>query len=218
MKGNSNMYHQLILASSSPQRKKLLEQIGIEVTLIPPEISEVRDEGMTIEDWVCKLALVKAENVAKKFRAGIVLGADTVVALGDKIFGKPRNDEEAKKMLGELSGTTHRVITGIALIDTFTKNTLVESVTTEVTMKKLSEPQIAGYVITKEPLDKAGGLCIQGRGAQFIEKINGCYTNVIGLPLAKLTDMLAQLPSKQPSGFERKRVDLLKDARELFPI
>lgn len=123
----------------------------------------------------------------------------------------------------ELSGTTHKVLTGLAIIDAFTKDTLVDYVSTEVTMKKLSEAQIAGYVITKEPLDKAGGLCIQGRGAQFIEKINGCYTNVVGLPLAKVTDMLAKLPSKQTpdfdkTSFERKRVDLLRNARELFPI
>lgn len=213
------MYRQIILASSSPARKKLLEQIGIEVRIVPPDISEVRDKDMTIEDWVCKLALAKAENVAKGFKSGVILGADTVVVLGNKIFRKPRNEEDAKNMLKELSGTTHKVITGLALIDAQTKNTLVECVTTEVTMKKLSDAQIAGYVITKEPLEKAGALCIQGRGAQFIEKINGCYTNVIGLPLAKLTDMLASLtPQKQRVSYGKKRVDLLTDVRELFPF
>ncbi|MEW6097539.1 MAG: Maf family protein [bacterium] len=213
------MYRQIILASSSPHRKKLLEQIGIEVRVVEPDISESRDEDMSFEEWVCKLALAKAESVAKRFKSGTVLGADTIVVLGDKIFRKPRNDEDAKNMLRELSGTTHKVITGLALIDTYTKNTLVEHVTTEVTMKKLSDAQIAGYVITKEPLEKAGALCIQGRGAQFIEKINGCYTNVIGLPLAKLTDMLANLtPQKQKLNFEKKRVDLLIDARDLFPF
>lgn len=209
----------IILASSSPQRKKLLEQIGFEVRIVHPDISEVRDESIPVEEWICKLALAKAENVAKRFKSGIILGADTLVVLGNKIFGKPKNDEDAKRILMELSGTTHKVITGLAIIDAFTKETLVDCVTTEVTMKKLSEAKIAGYVITKEPLEKAGGICIQGRGSQFIEKINGCYTNVVGLPLAKLTDMLAQLNSqKQTVSFERKRVDLLKDARELFPI
>jgi len=213
------MFRQIILASSSPQRKKLLEQIGIDVRVIPPNIDEVKDEDISFEEWVSKLALAKAESVAKQFRSGIILGADTIVVLGNKIFRKPRNDEEAKNMLRELSGTTHKVITGLALIDVWTKNTLVEQVTTEVTMKKLSEAQIAGYVITKEPLEKAGGLCIQGRGAQFIEKINGCYTNVIGLPLAKLTDMLAKLATQeQKLTFEKKRVDLLADAREFFPL
>jgi septum formation protein len=213
------MYRQIILASSSPQRKKLLEQIGFDVRIVPPDISEVRDEDMPIEEWVCKLALAKAENVAKRFKSGIILGADTVVILDNKIFRKPRNDEDAKNMLKELSGTTHKVITGLALIDAHTKNTLIDSVTTEVTMKKLSDAQIAGYVITKEPLEKAGALCIQGRGAQFIEKINGCYTNVIGLPLAKLTDMLSKFISqRQKISFEKKRVDLLTDARDLFPF
>jgi len=213
------MSRHLILASSSPQRKKLLEQIGIEVRIVPPEIDEVRNENVSFEEWVCQLALAKAENVAKHFRSGIILGVDTIVVLGDKIFRKPRNDEDAKNMLRELSGTTHKVITGLAIIDILTKNTLVEQVTTEVTMKKLSEAQIAGYVMTKEPLEKAGGLCIQGRGAQFIERINGCYTNVIGLPLAKLTDMLTQLtPQRQELKFEKKRLDLLRDARELFPF
>lgn len=212
------MYRQLILASSSPQRKKLLEQIGIDVTVVPSDISEARDEDMSIEEWVCKLALSKAEAVVKRFKTGIILGADTIVVLGNKIFRKPRNDEDAKNMIRELSGTTHKVITGLALIDAQTKNTLVDSVATEVTMKKLSEAQIAGYVITKEPLEKAGGLCIQGRGAQFIEKINGCYTNVVGLPLAKLTDMLANFTSqKQNLNIEKKRVDLLTNVRDLFP-
>jgi septum formation protein len=213
------MYRQIILASSSPQRKKLLEQIGFDVRVVPPDISEVRDEDISIEEWVCKLALAKAEDVVKRFKSGVILGADTVVVLGNKIFRKPRNDEDAKNMLKELSGTTHKVITGLALIDAYTKNTLVDSVTTEVTMKKLSDAQIAGYVITKEPLEKAGALCIQGRGAQFIEKINGCYTNIIGLPLAKLTDMLPKLtPQRQKVSVEKKRVDLLTDARDLFPF
>lgn len=210
------MYRTIILASASPQRKKLLEQIGLEVTIITPDISEERDVDISVEEWVCRLALAKAESVAKRFRSGIILGADTVVVLGNKIFRKPRNEEEAKNMLRELSGTTHQVITGLALIDVLTQKSLVEYVTTEVTMKKLSEAQIAGYVITKEPLEKAGGLCIQGRGAQFIEKINGCYTNVIGLPLAKLTDMLAQFTS--PKQEIKKRLDLLAEARELFPF
>jgi len=214
------MYRNLILASSSPQRKKLLEQIGIEVTVVAPDISEIKDEDISFEEWVCKLALAKAESVSKRFKSGIILGADTIVVLGDKIFRKPRNDEDAKRILRELSGTTHKVITGVALIDAKTKNTLVDSVTTEVTIKKLSDAQIAGYVITKEPLEKAGALCIQGIGAQFIERINGCYTNVIGLPLAKLTDMLANFtPQKEKlSDVERKRVDLLIGARDLFPF
>ncbi len=141
----------IILASSSPQRKKLLEQIGFDVTVVVPDISETMDSAITIEEWICKLALAKAENVAKKFKSGTILGADTIVVLGNKIFGKPRNDEDAKKMLMELSGTTHKVLTGLAIIDAFTKDTLVDYVTTEVTMKKLSESQIAGYVITKAP-------------------------------------------------------------------
>lgn len=210
------MYRTIILASSSPQRKKLLEQIGIDVTLVTPDISEERDVNIEVEDWVCRLALAKAESVVKRFKTGIILGVDTIVVLGGKIFRKPRNDEDAKNMLRELSGTTHQVITGLALIDVLTKKSLVDYVTTEVTMKKLSEAQIAGYVITKEPLEKAGGLCIQGRGAQFIEKINGCYTNVIGLPLAKLTDMLAQFTS--PKQEIKKRVNLLAEARELLPF
>lgn len=191
------MYQKLILASSSPQRKRLLEQIGIEVTVVPPEISEVKREDVPIEEWICRLALAKAENVAQRFKSGVVLGADTVVILDSKVFGKPKDNKEAEKMLHELSGTTHKVITGLALIDIEIKNTLVESVTTEVTLKGLSEAQIANYIITKEPLGKAGGLCAQGRGAQFIERIDGCYTNVIGLPLAKLTDMLERLTSQR---------------------
>ncbi|HAV43005.1 TPA: septum formation inhibitor Maf [bacterium] len=187
------MYQKLILASSSPQRKRLLEQIGIEVTVVPPEISEVKREDVPIEEWICRLALAKAENVAQRFKSGVVLGADTVVVLDSKVFGKPKDNKEAEEMLRELSGTTHKVITGLALIDIEIKNTLVESVTTEVTLKGLSQAQIANYIITKEPLGKAGGLCVQGRGAQFIERIDGCYTNVIGLPLAKLTDMLERL-------------------------
>jgi septum formation protein len=115
-----------------------------------------------------------------------------VVVYKGKIFGKPKDKIEAKKMLQQLSGTTHKVLTGIALVDAESGRSAVELVSTEVVMKSLLEEEIELYIATGEPIGKAGAVCIQGRGAQFISKVNGCYYNAIGLPISKFVDMLKE--------------------------
>jgi septum formation protein len=184
----------LILASASPQRKNLLKQIGLRFEVVESESSEfdILHSNLPPEIRVRKVALSKAENVAKKVKKGLIVGADTVVVYKGKIFGKPKDKIEAKKMLQQLSGTTHKVLTGVALVDAESGRSAVELVSTEVVMKSLLEEEIEFYIATGEPMGKAGAVCIQGKGAQFISKVNGCYYNVIGLPISKFVDMLKE--------------------------
>ncbi len=181
----------IILASASPQRKKLLEQIGIEFTIIPGMVDETMSDDLPPEEQVKKIALSKAQCVAKRNPIfDIIIGADTIVAYQDRILGKPHNTEEAEEMLRLLSGTTHRVLTGLAVMTP--NKTLLDVVSTEVRMKSLSNDEIQNYLATGEPIGKAGAVCIQGIGAKFIKGINGCFYNVVGLPLARLVEMLEE--------------------------
>lgn len=215
------MYSDLILASASPQRKKLLYQIGIKARIEPSQIDEDIDMGLMLpEEWVCKIALAKAKAVASRLMQGLILGVDTIVVLQGEILGKPNTEEKAKEMLKKLRGTTQQVITGLALLDAKTGRNMTDKVITDVTMKNISDAQIAGYVVTGEPLNKAGGLAIEGLGAKFITNISGCYFNVVGLPLARLVDMLAEFNYKldeETEGMDnRRRSDILAEAREFF--
>lgn len=182
----------LILASSSPQRAKLLKQIGFNFEVIFPEIEERTLGTVNPSEYVMAQAIAKAAEIASRVKEGIILGADTIVTCQGKIIGKPVSSAEASRMLRQLQGTTHEVITGVALLEAKSRQRLTDYVVTEVTMKSLTEEQITDYVVTGEPLGKAGGLDVAGRGAIFIEKITGCFYNLLGLPLAKLADMLAE--------------------------
>jgi len=192
------MHHvRLILASASPRREALLTQIGLDFRVEPSGISEERTRRPgDPASFVERAALAKAEEVAARVADGLVLGADTVVVIGGEALGKPESAADAREMLERLSGVTHQVYTGLALV-------LVErgQVTrrrtghelTHVTMRELTPEDIAGYLATGEPLDKAGGYGIQGRGAVLVSRIEGCYFNVVGLPLARLAEMLGAL-------------------------
>ncbi|WP_227767646.1 Maf family protein [Zhaonella formicivorans] len=179
----------LILASQSPRRKELLKQIGLEFEIIVSQAEE-KLEGDDPVILAEKLALKKAEEVAGQIDGGLVLGADTIVVLGGTILGKPQSKKEAVQMLTLLSGQKHRVITGVALIDAATKERRLGHEITEVKFRELTEQEIRGYVETKEYLDKAGAYGIQGLGALLVERIEGCYYNVVGLPLTRLYLML----------------------------
>lgn len=173
----------LILASASPRRKELLAQINCKFICRPSSCEELtfKDEPNP-KELVKKNAILKAKASLNKNNPNeIILGSDTVVALNNIIYGKPHDEKEAFSMLKNLSGKTHQVHTGIALI----KNEQIFSdvCTTDVTMKSLSDQEILNYIQTKEPQDKAGAYAIQGLASIFIEKINGCYFNVVGLPL-----------------------------------
>lgn len=176
-----------ILASKSPRRKELLNKIGINAEVIPSQVDEEAYKGLEAEKMVMELSFVKAADVARSFRKNtFVIGADTCVCLNGKIFGKPESAEDAKRMLKELSGKTHQVYTGYCVIDCSSGKAVSRCCETSVTFKELSEDEIEAYVNTREPLDKAGAYGIQEKGAIFVEKIDGDYSNVVGLPLCPL--------------------------------
>ena len=179
----------MILASSSPRRQELLQQIGIKFEVIPSDCEEIMDADISPEDLVMGNALKKARDVAcKSFYRDVVLGADTVVAIDKKIFGKPASEEEAKEMLLTLAGCSHDVYTGIALV--INDKEYCDYSKTSVKFTKMSEKEILDYIATGEPLDKAGAYGIQGKAAQYVEEIRGCYFNIVGLPLALLKRMV----------------------------
>lgn len=179
---------QIVLASASPRRHELLKYITTEFEILPSDIEEIA-QGSPSEQ-VVKLALDKASDIAQKRPNAVVIGADTLVAIGELILGKPKNKVDAARMLMMLSGETHSVYTGIAVI---ADGALVtRCVSTSVTFNEMSAREIAAYIDTDEPMDKAGAYGIQGYGGKFINKIDGCYFNVMGLPQSVLYDMIAK--------------------------
>lgn len=181
----------VILASSSPRRLQLLQQIGIEAEVRPAAFDEL-STGKMADEVVLANAVGKCQAVCADYGDKVpVIAADTVVVLDGKILGKPKDAADAVRMLTELSGRTHKVLTGVAV--GFDGRQLAEVCETEVIFRTLTAAEIADYVATGEPLDKAGAYGIQGRGAVFVEKINGCYNNVVGLPLTRLHLILAKL-------------------------
>lgn len=185
--------NQIILASASPRRKKLLEGIEIDFKVVPSEIDESKIKLDTPIQLVRRLSYLKAQDVASK-EDGIIIAADTVVSLEGNILEKPKDSNEAYQMLNKLSGKTHQVITGIAIINQ--DNSLIDHQATEVTFKHLTQEEIREYITTGEPLDKAGAYGIQGKGALFVKEIKGCFYNVVGLSLFKLAKMLKELGVK----------------------
>ena len=181
----------LILASGSPRRRQLLEQIGLTFVVRSSDVDESVSPGLTPAQVVESLSARKGEAVAAEAAPGdLVLSADTVVSLDGAILGKPRDRAEAEAMLTALSGRTHQVYTGVTLLQDGRR--LTEHEVTAVTFRPLSPEEIAAYVSTGEPMDKAGAYGIQGLGALLVERLEGDYFNVMGLPLCRLGEMLAQ--------------------------
>jgi septum formation protein len=175
----------IILASSSPRRAKILSQIGFNFKVVPSTVEEVFNHHDPVE--VSKdLALKKAAEIAERHPDNIVIGADTVVFLDKKILGKPVSDEDAYEMLRTLSAKTHEVYTAFAIVHKSTNKQMVDIERTEVTFRALSEEEIAEYVRSGEPMDKAGAYGIQDRSAVFVNKIVGDFYNVVGLPIARI--------------------------------
>lgn len=184
----------LLLASTSPRRRFLLREAGIAFDAVAPrDVAEDVPPGEPAEELVVRHALAKARSVAGANRGRLVLGADTVVVLDERVFGKPAEEEEARAMLAQLAGRTHTVYTGLALVDGPSGRELAEAEATAVTMRPLGDEEIKYYVATGEPLDKAGAYAVQGRGALLVERVDGDYFNVVGLPLYRLSKMLAAL-------------------------
>ncbi len=188
----------LVLASASPRRAALLSQIGMTFEIRPSDVVEPPHSaysGKRVDEVTQELALLKARAVAQFCDEGMIIGADTLVSLDGKLLGKPTDDADAVAMLTQLSGTTHEVVTGVVLIDASTGRTISWAETTQVYFRTLNPTEIADYINSGEASDKAGAYGIQGRGAAFVRRIEGCYFNVVGLPLASLVENLSNFQS-----------------------
>jgi len=193
---SDSVYHPsfgLVLASASPRRRELLLAAGFEVEVVPADVDERRLDHEAPAAYVRRLAVAKAAAVAARLSDGsrVILGADTVVVVDGDVLGKPRHEPEASQMLRRLSGRTHRVLTGVALVCGEESLEAVES--SEVTLVRLDEAAVAWYVATGEPMDKAGGYGIQGYASRFVDRIHGSYTNVVGLPVSLVDRLLRRL-------------------------
>jgi len=185
----------LILASTSPRRKEILERCGIPFTILSESIDERPLPDEKPLDFATRMAESKAIATQNQHSVphAYFLGADTIVVLDDTIYGKPADEQEACRFLGELQGRTHRVITAFALVDENGKIIVSEHDSSEVTIKTLSPEKIRSYVGTGEPMDKAGAYAAQGLGSRMIEKIQGSQNNVIGLPIEKILPHLRKI-------------------------
>ncbi|MBB5322115.1 Maf family protein [Marinobacter oulmenensis] len=180
----------LILASASPRRAELLTQIGLSFRVQPANIDETPAAAESALAYVERMAREKALAVAGQHPEDLVLGSDTSVVLDGLILGKPESDQQARETLNSLSGVTHQVMTAVALARGEFCDTVVS--VTDVTFRDLSDDEIAAYVATGEPADKAGSYGIQGRGGIFVSELKGSYSAVVGLPLQETADLLAQ--------------------------
>ncbi len=190
--GGMEIFMEYILASGSPRRAELLKGLGLQPRIVPAEI----DESAFCDDeptrMVTKLAMMKALHTAKRYsgKSFVCIGADTCVYIDGKILGKPKDEKEAEEMLALLSGKWHSVFTGYAVVNCETMEACGRRCETKVKFKELSQEEIKAYVKSGEPMDKAGAYGIQEKGALFIERIDGDYFNVVGLPLCELEKTL----------------------------
>jgi septum formation protein len=207
---------QIILASASPRRKELLERLGFTVKVIPGNVDETQIEEETPENFVKRMARTKTLAVVDRMQTTLyptdadgapirtgysgrgsdsrwVIGADTVVVVGDDVLGKPKDTAGAVEMLHRLSGQVHRVITGFCIHDLRKNKEGLQAVATEVTFKRLASSEIDKYIAVGESMDKAGAYAIQGVGAYLVDSIIGSYTNVVGLPLCQMVEMMEEM-------------------------
>ena len=182
---------QWVLASSSPRRQELLKLLVTDFEVVPSDVDESIHTAERPEAMVARLAREKALAVQEQRPSVCIIGADTVVVCEEEILGKPASHEEARSMLRKLSGKTHQVLTGVCLLHRETL--LVECATTDVTFCRLTDMEIENYLRSGEPFDKAGAYAIQGLGARFVERIDGCHFNVVGLPVSRLYQMMKLL-------------------------
>ncbi|MDE0041553.1 MAG: Maf family protein [Candidatus Poribacteria bacterium] len=186
-------FSNIILASASPRRAELLKQIGLDFQVCPSDLAEAIKTRTPPTKLVEELALMKAQTVGKRFNRGLIIGADTIVVINQQIIGKPENDHHAIEILSRLSGNRHKVITGVSLLDLDREQQVVWSESTLVYFRRLRESEILEYVRSHDVLDKAGAYGIQEKAAAFVSRIEGCYFNVVGLPLASLVEKLWEL-------------------------
>ena len=187
---NSASSPKIILASQSPRRRYLLEQAGIEFSVIPSSFDESSIRLSSPKIYVKQLADGKARDVSEKYPASWVIGADTIVFIDGTILGKPGSKSEARAMLERLSGKTHQVLTGYCICCQSAARSFTDAVKTEVQFKKLTDAEIDWYLNSGEPFGKAGAYAIQGIGTFLVRRINGSYTNVVGLPVCEVVEFL----------------------------
>jgi len=181
----------LILASRSPRRSELLRSLGVEFEVSPSKVDEITDPEQSPEQNATNIARDKALWVARHNPGSYILGADTMVVLGQEIIGQPKDEEDAFRILSKLAGKQHRVITGMVLITPEAEEYSTAVVST-VSIQSVSESKIRSYIATGEPLDKAGAYAIQGKGSFLVESWQGSYSNIVGLPLEALTGLFQQ--------------------------
>ena len=181
----------LILASASPRRADLLRELGLDFTVITSPTEEAHHEDFTARELCLFNAYRKARAVAKQHPQALVLGADTLVYLGTTLYGKPSDLADARRMLRELAGHTHQVVTGVCLLHLERHRCRLFAETTNVTFKPLTDVQISGYLAAIHPLDKAGAYAIQDRGDEIVAHISGSFSNVVGLPVERVKHELA---------------------------
>ena len=180
----------IILASKSPRRRYLLEQAGLEFTVLPSSFDEDSVAMTAPGPYAQQLAEGKARAVSEKHPDHWVIGADTIVLIDNNVLGKPGSDDEARAMLNQLSGKTHRVLTGYCICCKNLNRFFSETISTDVSFKDLSNKEIEWYIQSGEPFDKAGSYAIQGLGTFLVKNINGSYTNVVGLPVCEVVEFL----------------------------
>jgi len=179
-----------ILASASPRRSELLSLLGLRFEIMPSHVDETFMQGETPREHVLRLSGEKAEKAAAAHPNAWVMGADTIVIINGEVLGKPRSPDEAKEMLGKLSGRVHTVFTGFSVTKKSHSILVRDTVESSVRFREIPDDEMAWYVESEEPYDKAGGYAVQGMGAFFIKEIHGSYTNVMGLPLCEVVDVL----------------------------
>ena len=183
----------IVLASESTRRVDILRTLGISFSIIPPDIDERKKRDESIRDYVLRIAAEKAKKVGALFPDKWVIGADTVVVHKGKVLGKPKSEEEAMEMLTGLRGKWHKVLTGYCILNMSKQTSCKDVVETKVFIKDLTDEEIRRYIKTSEPFDKAGSYAVQGKGGFMVKEIKGSYSNVVGLPICEITDILLSL-------------------------
>jgi septum formation protein len=194
-----------ILASASPRRSELLKRLGLEFEVIPGDIDETFRATETPQEHVLRLSGEKALVIAHRHPDAWILGADTIVVIAGEVLGKPGSREEARTMLGKLSGREHEVFTGFSIVRQDRGNRISEVVRSSVLFRDITDDEMAWYTATDEPYDKAGAYAVQGLSSRFIRKIDGSYTNVMGLPLDEVTEALRRIDAIGCTGEDHGR-------------
>lgn len=195
------MFQKIILASGSPRRREIFTKLGINFQYVTANVDESFNPELPIEDEIMRVAATKAYSVSAIYEEAFIVGADTIVVLDGEIIGKPKDKYDAQNILSKLSNKKHEVFTGVAVVNK--KNKICERFyeKTDVYFKKLTNELINWYIDSEEPMDKAGAYGIQGKGSLLVEKIDGNYDNVMGLPAGKLLETFGKLGIRPYGGF-----------------